>query len=78
MMNDFWTFTISGVIVAWPPLVIGFVAHHVKIKKFITQTTDDQDAKIAQITKDQTLVIRKITSDQTRQLEGKQPFPPSP
>ena len=61
-------FTLSGVIVGWVPILVGFVIHHVKIKAFIVRTTSDQDEKIEALTAQQTNVIKALTSSQTAEI----------
>jgi hypothetical protein len=59
-MSDFWTFTLSGAIVSWVPLVIGFVWHSKVMKRHIDS-----------VTKDQTRAITRLTEAQTEELQGK-------
>lgn len=67
-MSEFWTFTLSGVIVAWPPIIIGFLAHHWRIKVYIDKRTSQQTGAIARMTDCQTEDIQTITDRQTQAL----------
>lgn len=70
-MNDFLVFTVSGIIVAWPPVIISFVVHHWRIKLYIDKRTQDQTRDIRQLTSRQTGDIRQMTDAQTRALTGR-------
>ena len=67
-MNDFLVFTVSGVIVAWPPVIISFIVHHWRIRLYIDRRIDGQTGDIRQMTSHQTGDIRQMTDAQTRTL----------
>jgi hypothetical protein len=67
-VNDFLVFTVSGVIVAWPPVIISFIVHHWRIRLYIDRRIDGQTGDIRQMTSHQTGDIRQMTDAQTRTL----------
>lgn len=67
-MNDFLVFTVSGIIVAWPPVIISFIVHHWRIRLYIDRRIDGQTGDIRQMTSRQTGDIRQMTDAQTRML----------
>jgi hypothetical protein len=69
-VNDFWAFTLSGAVVSWLPLIIGFVWHSRVIKRHIDTVTKKQDIKIEDLTKQQTRTIVSLTEAQTAELKS--------
>jgi hypothetical protein len=67
-VNDFLVFTVSGIIVAWPPVIISFIVHHWRIRLYIDRRIDGQTGDIRQMTARQTGDIRQMTDAQTRAL----------
>lgn len=68
MNGEFWAFTLSGIMVAWPPVIIGFIAHHWRIKLYIDKRTAAQTATISRLTDNQTADIKTLTDRQTETL----------
>jgi hypothetical protein len=54
---EFWELTLSGALVSWPPVVIGFWVQHRKLTR-----------KLEKVTHTQTGSIQGITDRQTREL----------
>ena len=67
-MSAFWQFTLSGMAVAWPPLILAFLVHHWRIRLYIDKRTASQTKDIRQMTDIQTADIRAITADQAAKL----------
>lgn len=67
-MNEFLIFTLSGIIVAWVPLVIGFVVQHWRLRVYIDKRTSSQTGDIRQLTDIQTADIAAMTDRQTQTL----------
>ena len=70
-MSDFWVFTLSGAIVSWVPLLIGFVWHSKVMKRYIDRAVTNQNSTIEDITRDQTQDIAHLTEAQTEKLQGR-------
>ena len=69
-MSEFWTFTLSGVIVAWVPIAVGFIVHHWRIKVYINRQAEQQTGDVRRLTDCQTQDIKTITNQQTEALTG--------
>ena len=67
-MSEFWVFALSGMVVAWPPIIISFVVHHWRIKVYIDKKTRAQTGDIRRLTDYQTEDIKAITDLQTAKL----------
>jgi hypothetical protein len=67
-VSQFWQFTVSGIVVAWVPMFIGFAVHHWRIRLYIDRRTAAQTRVIRQLTELQTGDIRQLTEAQTREL----------
>lgn len=68
-MSEFWAFTLSGIIVAWVPLAVGFIVQHWRLRVYIDKKTKGQTSDIKRMTDIQTGDIIAITDEQTAQLK---------
>jgi hypothetical protein len=50
----FWELTLSGALVSWPPIVVGFVVQHRKLTRRLDKVTHVQTGSIQGITDRQT------------------------
>lgn len=71
MSSEFWTFTISGIIVAWVPLAVGFIVQHWRLRVYIDKRTTGQTIDLTRLTDCQTQDIKAITDKQTATLTGR-------
>jgi hypothetical protein len=71
MASEFVELTVSGMLVTWVPLGIGFVVQHWRIKVYIRRVTRTQTRDVEDITNAQTGKIENLTAAQTAQLSGR-------
>jgi hypothetical protein len=67
-VSEFLVFTVSGIIVAWPPVIVSFIVHHWRIRLYIDKRVNDQTSDIRKMTGAQTGAIRQMTDAQTAEL----------
>lgn len=71
-MSEFLIFTISGAIVGWIPLLVGFVVQHWRLRVYIDRRTNTQ-------TSDINGHVQDVTTTQTRELlKARTVLPPRP
>jgi hypothetical protein len=68
-MSEFWIFTLSGAVVAWVPLLVGFVVQHWRLRVYIDRRTNTQTSAINGHVQD-------VTTTQTRELLKSRVVPP--
>jgi hypothetical protein len=51
---EFWELTLSGALVSWPPILIGFWVQHRKLSRKLEKVTTGQTGSIQGITDRQT------------------------